>query len=150
MRMFVPALSCLFITWSLQPAQGTNISLPPLIRIRMRILGSVPLTNGSGSGIRLRILPFSALTFKTATKSFYAYSFLKLYFHYASKIKSHKKSHKQQKPRFFFIFLLVDGRIWIRSRIRTNKLRIRIQTQENKNMRSDLTIRIRTLVFSIA
>jgi len=41
--------------------------------------------------------------------------------HHSSKIKRHKEVTKLQ-IKFFFIFLLVDGKI----RIRTNKLRIQI------------------------
>jgi hypothetical protein len=48
------------------------------------------------------------------TKSFYAYSFLKVHLHHSSKIKSHKEVTKQYKAMFFFILLLVYGRIQIR------------------------------------
>jgi hypothetical protein len=42
-----------------------------LVWIRIRIRGSMPLTNGSGSGfgIRIRILLISSLTFKTPNKN---------------------------------------------------------------------------------
>jgi hypothetical protein len=52
-----------------------------LVRIRIRILGSVPLTNVSG----FRILLFSSVTCKTPKKNifffskFYSYSFLKVW-----------------------------------------------------------------------
>ncbi len=67
--------------------------------IRIRILGSMPLTNGSGSGSGswIRILLFSSLTFKTPAKNkffntiFSAYYFLKLHLHHLSKIKSQKE-----------------------------------------------------------
>ncbi len=71
--------------------------------IRIRILGSMPLTNGSGfgswfgSGSWIRILLFSTLTFKTPSKNlffstiFSAYYFLKLNLHHFSKIKSQKE-----------------------------------------------------------
>jgi hypothetical protein len=39
------------------------------IRIRIRIRGSMPLTNGSGSGSWIRILLFSSLTFKMPAKN---------------------------------------------------------------------------------
>ncbi len=38
-------------------------------RIRIRIRGSMPLTNGSGSWSWIRILLFSSLTFKTSAKN---------------------------------------------------------------------------------
>jgi hypothetical protein len=37
--------------------------------------------------------------------------FLKVHLHIFSKIKGHKEVRKQQKSRFFYNFLLVDGRI---------------------------------------
>jgi hypothetical protein len=63
------------------------------------------------------------VTFKIKTKSFFAYSFLKEHLHHSSKIKSHKEVTKQYKSRFFFIFLLVYGRIRIQN---TDKTRIDI------------------------
>jgi hypothetical protein len=56
-------------------------------------------------------------------KSFYAYYFLKLHLRNFSKIKSPKDVTKQQESRFFFLFLLYDRRI----RIRSSDLQIRIQ-----------------------
>ncbi len=103
------------------------------ILVRIRILGSVPLINGYGT----RILHFSSMTFKMPTKnisiSFYflCLSFLKVPLHHSSKIKSHKDVTKQQKSRFFFIFLLVDERI--RIRIRTNNLRIQEDQKDQKH-----------------
>ncbi len=71
-----------------------------LVRIRMliRILCSVALTNGSGrpKNIRIRI---------RKTASFF-------------KNKSHKEVPKQWKSRFFLLLLLDDGRIRSQSRIR--------------------------------
>jgi hypothetical protein len=63
-------------------------------------------------------------------RSFYAYSLVKMHLHHSSKIKikSHKEVTKHQKSMFFFISLLVDGRIQIR--IRTYKLRIRRWIEE--------------------
>ncbi len=72
-----------------------------LVQMRMRILGSVPLTTD----------PEQKYFF---LKFFYAYSFLNVYLHHSLKTKSHKEVTKQEKSRFCFIFLLVDGRTWIR------------------------------------
>ncbi len=64
----------------------------------IRIRGSMPLTNGSGSGSWIRILLFSSLNFKMPAKNkffntiFSAYYFLKLHIHHFSKIKSQKES----------------------------------------------------------
>ncbi len=65
--------------------------------------------------MRIRILLFSSITFKTPTKnnlkkSFSAYYFLKVHSHHFSKIKSPKEVTKQQESRFFFLFLLFDDR----------------------------------------
>jgi hypothetical protein len=81
--------------------------LKPALRIRdilvwIRILRSVPLTNGS---------------FKTATKnyffqSFFAYYFVKLPLHNFSKIKSHKKVAKQYGRNQWFSYyscLMIEG-----------------------------------------
>ncbi len=78
--------------------------------IRIRIRGSMPLTNRSGSGSRIRILLFSPLTFKMPAKNkffntifsaCYRY-FLKVHLHYFLKIKV-KKSHKIVGFKVFFI-----------------------------------------------
>ncbi len=46
-----------------------------LVRIRIRILGSVPFTNGSGSGFgSARLLLISAVTFKTPAKNIFSSS----------------------------------------------------------------------------
>ncbi len=68
-----------------------------LVRIRIWIRGSMPLTNGSRSG---------SLTFKMPTKtnlkkSFPAYYFLKVLLHHFSKIKSQKRSHKIVETKAF-------------------------------------------------
>jgi len=72
-----------------------------LVRIqrRIRILGSVPLINGSGCGSgRPKIIPSGTL----------------VHLHHTSKIKTHKKeARKQMKSRFFLLFLLDDGSIRI-------------------------------------
>jgi hypothetical protein len=69
--------------------------------IRIRIRGSMALTNGSGS--RIRILLFSSLTFKMPAKNYgnlkkkiSAYYFLKLHLHNFSKIKSQKESQNSR------------------------------------------------------
>jgi hypothetical protein len=46
--------------------------------------------------------------------SFSAHSFLKIHLHHSSKIRSHEEVTKQKKSGFF-LFLLVDGRIGIRT-----------------------------------
>ncbi len=46
---------------------------------------------------------------------FYCFFFLNVHLHHFSKIKSHNKVTKTVEINFFFIFLLVDGRIWILS-----------------------------------
>ncbi len=97
-----------------------------LLRIRMRIR-----ILRFDQRIRIRILLSSSVTFKRPTKkSFFPMflCFLQVYLHHSSQKKIHKDVTKQQKSRFFFIFLLVDGRI--RIRIRTNKLQIRILFQQ--------------------
>ncbi len=75
-----------------------------LVRIRMRILGSVPLTDGSGcvSGMpkNIRILRIR----------------IRMRIRYTGK-KSYR-SYKQKKSRFFLLFLLDDGWIWSRIWIR--------------------------------
>ncbi len=89
-----------------------------LVRIRMwmRILGSLPFTNGSlcGSGSGWAPALDTALFvshLQDAHTILYAFSFLKLHLHHSLKIKKSKEVTKQKKSRFFFIFLLVDGRI---------------------------------------
>jgi hypothetical protein len=83
------------------------------ILVRIRILRSVPLNNGSGS---MQIILFSSVTFKMPTKNNLFFSkflllfLLKVHLHNSSKIKSHKEVIKQKKSRFFFIFyLLMEG-----------------------------------------
>jgi hypothetical protein len=76
--------------------------------IRIRIRGSMPLTNGSGS------LLFSSLTFKTLTKNKLKKSFSTYYFlahlHNFSKIKNKKEVTKQWKSRFFLVeCLMIKG-----------------------------------------
>jgi hypothetical protein len=68
-----------------------------LVRIQIRIPGSVPLTDPDPAlllRILLRIMLFSSVSFKMATKKKYfsrvfAHQFLKLHLHNFSKIKSH-------------------------------------------------------------
>ncbi len=102
--------------------------------IRIRIRGSMPLTNGSGSGSRIRILLFSSLTFEMPAKIkffntiFSAYYFLKLHLHHFSKIKSQKKSLNSRNQGFSYHFcMMIEGsgsgsgrprNTWIRIRIR--------------------------------
>ncbi len=79
---------------------GGNICVYAVLRIHdilvwIRIRGSVPLSNGSGSGSKVLL-------------------------HHFSKVKSQKEVTKQQKSRLFLLFLLNDRRIRIRSRIHTS------------------------------
>ncbi len=80
------------------------------------------------------------------TPSLYSYSFLKVHLHHFSMIKSHKNVTKQYKSRLFFILLLVGGRVWIRSRIRsrTNNYGSGSRSRKPKNIRIP-QIRIRIL-----
>jgi hypothetical protein len=83
--------------------------------IRIRIRGSMPPeTNGSGSGIR--ILIFSSLTFKDASKKlifntiFSAYYFSKVHSHHFSKIKSQKESQNNRNQGFSYCFcMMIEG-----------------------------------------
>ncbi len=83
--------------------------------IRIRIRGSMPLTNGSGfgSGSWIRILLFSSLTFKMPAKNkffntiFSACDFLKLDFHHFSKIKIQKDSQNSRNQGFSYYFCMV-------------------------------------------
>jgi hypothetical protein len=86
--------------------------------IRIRIRGSMPLTNGSGfgSGSWIRILLFSSLTFKMPAKNKYfitifsAYDFLKLYLHHFSKIKIQKDSQNSRNQGFSYYFsMMIEG-----------------------------------------
>ncbi len=117
--------------------------------IRIRIRGSMPLTNGSGSGSWIRILPFLSLTFKMPAKNlffntiFSAYYFLKLHLHHFSKINSKKESQNSKNQGFSYYFCMTiegsgSGRPrnmwirWIRIRIRntvTKRRRLSWQTK---------------------
>jgi hypothetical protein len=63
------------------------------ILVWIRIRGSVPLTNGSGSG------------------SYYssAYYFMKVHLHHLSNIKSHKKTQNSRNHGFSYYFCLMEG-----------------------------------------
>ncbi len=90
----------------------------PVFRIHdifvwIRIRGSMPLTNGSGSWIR--ILLFSSLTFKMPAKNFFntissACYFLKVHLHYFTKIKSQKESQNSMIQGFSYYFcMIIEG-----------------------------------------
>jgi hypothetical protein len=74
-----------------------------------------PRVHASDLWIRIRILLFSSLTFKIATKnncfwrSLSAYNFFKVHLLHFSKIKSQKEVTKQWESRFFILFCLVTG-----------------------------------------
>ncbi len=84
--------------------------------------------------IRIRILLFSSVTFKTSTKNFVSLTFLlfgllfflKVLLHHFPKIKSHKEVTKQQESMFFFLFLLGDRRF----RIHISDLQIRLRIRD--------------------
>jgi hypothetical protein len=74
----------------------------------------MPLTNGSGS--QIRILLFSSLTFKMPAKNYFlntifsVYYFLKLHLHHFSKIKSQKESQDSRNQGFFYYFcMMIEG-----------------------------------------
>jgi hypothetical protein len=76
--------------------------------------GSMPLTNGSGSWIR--ILLFSSLTFKMPAKNkffniiFSAYYYLKVHLHNFSKIKSQKESQNSRNQGFsYYCCMMIEG-----------------------------------------
>ncbi len=78
------------------------------ILVRIRIRGSVPLANGTGSwSCYFRPWPSR----RRQNLSFSASYFLKAHLHNFSKIKSHKEDiTKQEESRFFLLFLL-DGSV---------------------------------------
>jgi hypothetical protein len=91
-----------------------------LVWIRIRIRGSRPLTNGSGSGSWIRILLFSSLAFKmlkqktNLQKSYSTYYFWNEHLHHFSKIKSQKEVTKQLDSRFFqgflyYFWMMIEG-----------------------------------------
>ncbi len=79
----------------------------------IRIRGSMPLTNGSGSGSWIRILLFSSLTFKMPTKNnlclniFSAYYCLNIHLHNFPKIKSQKESLNSRNQGFSYYFCMM-------------------------------------------
>ncbi len=94
-----------------------QVSYQPVFRIlvwiRIRILLSVPLTNGSGSGSCY--VPYwpSKRQQKANFNNVFLLIFLKVHYHHFSIIKSPKEVTKQCS-RFFLLFLLDDRRIRIR------------------------------------
>jgi hypothetical protein len=109
------------------------------ILVRIRILGSVPLTNDSGCGsgsCSHRQKPSRCkqkVSFFSLT--FYAYSFLKVHLQHSSKIKKSPGSHNTVEIQIFLRFLLVDGRIRMRARRPKNIwiLKIRIRNTGTRN-----------------
>ncbi len=75
------------------------------ILVRIWILGSVPLTNGSGcgSGSGYGSCSFRQWPWRCQQKIFKC--LLKVNLHHSSNIKSHKEVTKQKKSRFILIFL---------------------------------------------
>ncbi len=88
------------------------------VPVRIRILGSVHFTNGSGSG------SCSYREWPSRCQSFILILF-KRYIYIILQRQKFIKSHKTVKIKVLLHFLLADWRI--RIRIRTNKLRIRIR-----------------------
>ncbi len=88
------------------------------ILVWIRIQGSMPLTNGSGSGSWIRILLFSSLTFKMPAKNksfnkiFYACYFLKVDLQYFTKIKRQKESQNSRIQGFSYYFcMMIEGSV---------------------------------------
>ncbi len=89
-----------------------------LVWIRIRIRGSMPLTNGSGC-CYFRHSSFVIDFHDTNKKTNFIFKFfclllLKVHLHHFSKIKSSKEATKHQESRFFLLVLLADRRIRIR------------------------------------
>ncbi len=87
-----------------------------LVWIRIRIRGSMPLTNGSGFGSWIRILLFPSLTLQMPAKNkffstvFSAFYFLKVHLHYFSKIKSQKESQNSRLQGFYYYYcMMIEG-----------------------------------------
>ncbi len=85
----------------------------------IRILGSMLLTDGSGSGSWIRILDPDPAIFviQDASKKlivntiFSAYYFLKVHLHHFSKIKSQKESQNRRNRGFsyYFCMMIIEG-----------------------------------------
>ncbi len=71
-----------------------------------------PWHYASDSWIRIRILLFSSLTFKTPTKKVFL---LITFWRHITVNKKSSRSHKKYESRFFLLFLLDDRRILIRT-----------------------------------
>ncbi len=92
--------------------------LRPVFRIhdileRIRIRGSMPLTNGSGSESGSGSCFFSSLTFKMPTKKIFSFNiysvhyFLKVHLHNFLKIKSQKESQNSRSQGFSYYFCMM-------------------------------------------
>jgi hypothetical protein len=78
------------------------------ILVRIRVRGSVPLTNGSRSESCYFVSDLQdAKKILFAFLSFFPYSFLKVHLHHFPKIKSHKKSQNSRNQGIFC--LMTDG-----------------------------------------
>ncbi len=100
------------------PVLGSVLGIRGIL-VRIGICGSIPLTNGSGSGYSRQWPSRWQLNTIFFLVRFFVNYFIKVHFHHFSKIKRLKEVTKQEERRFFLLFLL-DGRI--RSRIRTSYL----------------------------
>ncbi len=84
-----------------------------LVWIRIRIRGSMPLTNGYGSGFGSG--SFFVTDLQDANKKkfilfFLLYYFLKIHLHLFSKIKSQKESQNSRNPGFSYYFcMMIEG-----------------------------------------
>jgi hypothetical protein len=73
-----------------------------MVWIRIRILGSMPLTNGSGFG--------SVIDLQGVKKLFFCLYFLKVHLHNFSRQKVKKKSQNNRNQGFsYYFFLLIEG-----------------------------------------
>jgi hypothetical protein len=80
------------------------------IRIQIRIRGSMPLTNGSGSGSIFVIDLQDASKILIFNTIFSAYYFLKVNLHHFSKIKSQKESQNSRNQGFSYYFcMMIEG-----------------------------------------
>jgi hypothetical protein len=83
--------------------------------IRIRIRGSMPLTNGSGSGLdpdpAIFIIDLQDASKKLIFNTFFSsYYFLKVHLHHFSKIKSQKEPQNSRNQGFSYYFcMMIEG-----------------------------------------
>jgi hypothetical protein len=134
----------MYISAEILPCRQCCGSVTFLVQIRIR--GSVPQTNGSGSGsgsCYFRQRPSRRQ--QTISKCFCLLRyFLKVHLHHFLKIKVIKKSQNSRNQGFSYYLLLDDRRILIRIWIRTSDQQIRSREAENHTVR----IRIRMNIWA--